>query len=140
MFWQGWYQYAGLHFVISTTSANGKSNGLSITGHTWGSVSHWWHIRTEHEANLHQIFDRIREHGVKLKKSKCSFFQNGWIFVTFHFQWGCQTYPEPYQVSRMPQLLRTDKNYRNAKYYTMPNSSHTLNLQYQQYAHTYTLK
>ena len=44
---------------------------ILVTGHT----------RLKHEANLRRVLDRIREYGLRLKKSKCLFFQKELEFL-----------------------------------------------------------
>ena len=39
------------------------------------------HTRTEHEANLHQVLQRIREYGLHLNTAKCVFFQEELEFL-----------------------------------------------------------
>ena len=38
-------------------------------------------MREEHEATLHKVLDRIREYGLRLKRSKCQFFQEELEFL-----------------------------------------------------------
>ena len=78
----GMYQYTRLQFGITTAPSlwqkamaqvlNGLSgvvcyiNDILVTGHT----------REEHLANLKAVLTRIQEYGLKLKHSKCQFFQS----------------------------------------------------------------
>ena len=83
----GLFQYARLPFGISTAPALWQKamaqvlqgipgviyfiDDILVTGHT----------KIEHEANLRQVLDRIREYGLRLKKSKCLFFQKELEFL-----------------------------------------------------------
>jgi len=89
----GLFQYARLPFGISTAPALWQKamaqvlqgipgvvyfiDDILITGHT----------RAEHEANLCKILDRIREDGLRLKCSKCMFFQKELEFLGHQISW-----------------------------------------------------
>ena len=83
----GLFRYTRLPFGISTAPALWQKamaqvlQGLSgvvcfiddilVTGHT----------REEHKENLHKVLSRLRQYGLRLKKSKCKFFQKELEFL-----------------------------------------------------------
>jgi len=94
--------------------------------------------RAEHEANLHQVLRRIRGYGLKLKKSKCMFFQKELEFLghiiskegvkpTQSHVKSVHNAPPPQNKQELQSFLGMVSY--NAKF--MPSLSHTLHPLYQ---------
>ena len=83
----GLFQYARLPFGIATAPALWQRAMAQVLQGIPGVVYFIDDIlvtgRTtlEHEENLRRVLDRIREHGLYLKKSKCLFFQKELEFL-----------------------------------------------------------
>ena len=83
----GLFRYTRLPFGISTAPALWQKamaqvlqglpgvicfiDDILVTGHT----------RDEHKENLHKVLTRLRRYGLRLKKSKCKFFQKELEFL-----------------------------------------------------------
>ena len=76
----GLFQYARLPFGIPTAPALWQKamaqvlQGIPGVVYFIDDILVTGHTRLEHEANLRRVLDRIREYGLRLKKSKCLFF------------------------------------------------------------------
>ena len=83
----GLFQYARLPFGISTAPALWQKamaqvlQGIPGVVYFIDDILVTGHTRLEHEANLCRVLDRIREYDLRLKKSKCLFFQKELEFL-----------------------------------------------------------
>jgi len=83
----GLFQYTRLPFGISTAPASWQKAMAQVLQGIPGVVYFIDDIlvtgttRVEHEANLRAVLDRIREYGLRLKQSKCLFFQKELEFL-----------------------------------------------------------
>ena len=83
----GLFRYTRLPFGISTVPALWQQAMTQVLQGSPGVVCFiddilvTGHTRDEHKENLHKVLSRLRYYGLRLKKSKCKFFQKELEFL-----------------------------------------------------------
>ena len=140
----GLYQYARLPFGISTAPALWQKEIAQVLQGIPGVVYFIDDIlvtgrtRLKHEANVRRVLERIKEYGLRLKKSKCLFFYKELEFLGHLISQdgikpiqscieGVKAAPAPHNKQELQSVL--GKVTYNAKF--MPSLSQTLHPLYQ---------
>jgi hypothetical protein len=75
----------------------------------------WSQNEEQHQMHIQQVFNRLREHGLKLKLKKCSFYQNRTKYLGFIISdKGIQPDPEKVKVIKalpQPQTIRDVRSF-----------------------------